>query len=123
LNAVSLVAPKSWTVDVDTIPDDVPAGRPAVLPAGTDPRRKFMDWLIVASIAAAVAVLTALGSWIQVARRPPRQPVSELETRRYRTDFAAEPSPSEQVRELVRRDPEAAASVLQRWAAQGGRVG
>jgi hypothetical protein len=126
VKAVNLVVPdpELWSVDVDTIPDGPPLGRPAVLPAGSDSRRKVMDWGIVASIAAAVAVLAALGSWIQLARHPARQPGPSPQTRRYRADFAGEPSSSERVRELVRRDPEAAASVLQRWiwAAQGGRV-
>ena len=49
-------------------------------------------------------------------------PGPALETRRYHVDTASEPGPSERVRELVRRDPEAAASVLQRWTGQGGRV-
>ncbi len=110
----------SWTVEVDTFPDG-PVGRPSVLP---DARRKATDWGIVAAVAAAVAftLLTALASWIQVARRPARLPETEGRTRRYRADSADEPNPSERVRELVRRDPEAAASVLQRWTAQGGRA-
>jgi hypothetical protein len=123
LKAVSLVVPASWAVDVDTIPDDVPPARPTVVP-GSDTRGMVMDWGIVASVAAAIAVVAALGSWIPVARRPPRpvEPAFEAQTRRYRADSAAEPGPSERVRELVRRDPEAAASVLQRWTAQGGPV-
>jgi flagellar biosynthesis/type III secretory pathway M-ring protein FliF/YscJ len=119
---VSLVVPASWKLDVDTIPDDVPLSRTAVLPAGPDSRRKMMDWGIVASIVAVVAVLTALASWFQVVRRPARLSAPEAEAAHYRADFAEEPHPSDQVRELVRRDPEAAASVLQRWIAQGGRV-
>ena len=117
IKLVRLEVPESWTVEVETFPDDWPLGRSAVLP---DARRKATDWGIVAVAAAAVALLTALASWIQVVRRPARIPELEVRTRRYRTDSANEPNPSERVRELVHRDPEAAASVLQRWTTQGG---
>jgi flagellar M-ring protein FliF len=55
-------------------------------------------------------------------RRPARSPEPAVHARRYRVDSGDEPNSSERVRELVRRDPEAAASVLQRWTMQGGRV-
>jgi len=119
---VKIVVPDSWTVDVFTIPDDVPLGRASVLAVGANARRKVTDWGIVAVIAAAVALVTALASWIQAVRRPIRLPEPEVHTRRYRVDSGDEPNPSDRVRELVRRDPEAAASVLQRWTTQGGRV-
>ena len=119
IKLVKMEVPDSWKVDVEMFPDDEPLGRPAILP---EARRKAMDWGIVAAVAAAVALLTALASWIQVVRRPARLPEMEARTRRYRADSADEPNPSERVRELVRRDPEAAASVLQRWTTQGGRV-
>jgi hypothetical protein len=123
VRAVRLDVPESWVVDVETIPDDVPPAETALLP-GPDSRRKVIDWGIVASVAAAVAVVAALGSWIQFARRPLRTVETRFETHtwRYRTDSEAESSSSERVRELVRRDPEAAASVLQRWTAQRERV-
>jgi hypothetical protein len=38
-------------------------------------------------------------------------------------DAGAGPGPSEKVRELIRLNPEAAASVLHRWTGQGGTVG
>jgi flagellar M-ring protein FliF len=119
---VKIVVPESWTVDVFTIPDDVPLGRAAVLQVGSNARRKVTDWGIVAVIAASVALLTALASWIQAVRRPARSPEPAVRARRYRVDSGDEPNSSERVRELVRRDPEAAASVLQRWTMQGGRV-
>ncbi len=123
VKAVRLVVPESWPVEVDTIADDLPMGRPVALPPASDTRRKVMDWGIVAAItAAAVAVVAALGSWIQVARRPTRHPEPAPPSRSCRADSGAESNPSERVRELVRRDPEAAASVLQRWAAQGGPI-
>jgi flagellar M-ring protein FliF len=119
---VKLVVPESWIVDVFTIPDDVPLGRPAVLPVGANARRKVTDWGVVAVVAAAVALVTALASWIQAVRRPARLPEPAVHGRRYRVDSGDAPNPSDRVRELVRRDPEAAASVLQRWTTQGGRA-
>jgi hypothetical protein len=113
---VKLEVPE-WRVEVDTFPDDAPVGRKAVL---ADARRKATDWGVVSAVAAVVALLTALASWIQVVRRPARLPEFESPGRRYRADTADASNPSERVRELVRRDPEAAASVLQRWATEGG---
>ncbi len=119
---IELVLPErgTWKVDVDTIPDELPIVRPAVLPYPAESRRKALDWGIVGAVGAAISILAAVGSWIQVARRSARPPRPEVETARYRTDLASEPGPSERVRELVRRNPEAAASVLQRWTVGGG---
>ncbi len=117
---VKPLIPESWTLDVDTIPDKVEA-RPA-LAAGPEHRRIAADWGIIGAVGASVALLLATGSWIQAARRPARAIGSPPTGRRYREDAADEPGPSERVRELVRRDPEVAASVLQRWATQGGRA-
>ncbi|MGP0066185.1 MAG: hypothetical protein ACLQGP_21610 [Isosphaeraceae bacterium] len=119
---VGMAVPDSWIVDVETFADDVPLGRPAILPAASDARRKVTDWGIVAVVAATAALVTALASWFQAVRRPVRTPEPEVHSRRYRVDSGDEPNPSDRVRELVRRDPEAAASVLQRWTTQGGRV-
>jgi flagellar M-ring protein FliF len=122
--AVGLATPsfEAWKVDIFTIPDEVSLSRPINLESTVDARRRVLDWGIVGTVVAVVSILAAVGSWIQVARRPmpTRGPV--LNSRRYHADSASEPGPSERVRELVRRDPEAAASVLQRWTAQGGHV-
>src|SRR5205085_195343 len=80
------VVPDTWTVEVDTIPDEVSVDRPAALPSGSESRRKVIDWGIVAVVAAALAVVTALGSWIQLARRPARPTEPAFDTRRYRGD-------------------------------------
>jgi flagellar M-ring protein FliF len=119
---VTMAVPESWKVEVETLVDDGPIGRQAVLSVGAEARRKATDWGIVAVVAAAVALVTALASWFQAVRRPARSPEPEVQTRRYRVDSGDEPNPSDRVRELVRRDPEAAASVLQRWTTQGGPV-
>ena len=122
--AVALVIPDagSWKVDVDTIPDQFSLSRPLVPPASADPRHRILEWGIAAGIGVAVLILGAVGSWIHVARRPARLPEPTVKTRRYHVDSASEPGPSERVRELIHRNPEAAASVLQRWVGQGGRA-
>jgi len=122
--AVGLVIPESesWKVDVDTLWDEMSLSRPVVLSSPSDPRRRFLDWGIVGAVGAAVSILAAVGSWIHVVRRPARLPEPALKSRRYHADTASEPGPSERVRELIRSNPEAAASVLQRWVGQGGGV-
>ncbi len=89
IKLVKMAVPESWTVDVETFPDDGPLGHRAVLP---DARRKATDWGIVAAVAAAAALLTALASWIQIVRRPARLPEMAVPTRRYRADSADEPT-------------------------------
>jgi flagellar M-ring protein FliF len=119
---VSLVLHDSpaWKLEIYTNPDDVDLGRRAKLASGSDQRRKALDWGLVGAGAAGVAILVAVASWIQAARAPGRRPEAVRGTRRYHVDSPTAPAPSERVRELVRRNPETAASVLQRWTAQGG---
>lgn len=120
---VHLVVPSSWGVLVDNFPDELPPARSAAtLPAGSEHRRIAADWGIVGVVAASVALVMAMGSWIHAARRPSRPSATFPAGRTYRPDAPDEPGPSERVRELVRRDPEAAASVLQRWVTEGART-
>jgi hypothetical protein len=72
-------------------------------------------------VGALVSILLIAASWMRIARKPPRRLVEPATTtRRYHIDSASQPSPSERVRDLIQRNPEAAASVLQRWVGQGG---
>jgi hypothetical protein len=121
-NIIGVVLPEQgmWKVDVDTIPDELPLVRPAVLPYPVESRKRALDWGIVGAIGAAISILAAVGSWVHIARRPARSPRTETNSSRFRADLASEPGPSERVRELVRRNPEAAASVLARWTVHGG---
>jgi hypothetical protein len=112
----------SWEVVIDTIPDDVPLALPAVLTSAVDPRRKLVDLGILGAVGLSVGVLIVVTTRIQVARRPARLPEPIHKTRRYHADSASDPGPSERVRELIRRNPEAAASVLQRWTGPGSRM-
>jgi flagellar M-ring protein FliF len=120
--AVGLITPasESWKIDVDMFIDEGSLNRPLAIRSPVDARRKALDWGIVGTVVAVVSILAAAGSWIKVARRPVVIAESAVTTRRYHVDSASEPGPSERVRELVRRNPEAAASVLQRWTGQGG---
>ena len=66
--AIRPLLPLTWMLKVATIPDELPATRPASLAGGSDRRRSAADWGIVGAVAAAVALLMAMGSWIQAAR-------------------------------------------------------
>ncbi len=116
---VRSMIPAEWSLLVETIPDELPTTRTLALSTGSEARRLAADWGVIGASAAAIAMVLALGSWIQAARRPVAS-LPATSGRRYREDAADEPGPSERVRELVRRDPEVAAGVLQRWATQGG---
>jgi hypothetical protein len=121
--AVALVLPASdsWKVDVDTIPDAPELSRPAILPGTPDSRHRFVEWGILGALGVGLSILAVAGSWIHMAKRPARLAEPAAKPRRYHVDSASTPSPSERVRELIERNPEAAASVLQRWVGQGGR--
>ena len=121
--ALNLLLPDadSWKVDVGTIPDDLSFSRPAILPGAGDSRHRFLEWGLVGAVAGGLSILAIAGSWIRMARRPARVSESSDRSRRYHAGSPLLPSPSERVRELIQRNPEAAASVLQRWVGQGGR--
>jgi hypothetical protein len=120
--AISLVIPESeaWKVEVDTFPDDVSLSRSVVLPSPAVPHLRVWDWGMVGAVGAAVSIVVAVGSWLQVARRPAGLSEASRHDGRQRVDAASTAGPAERVRELIRCNPEAAVSVLQRWAGQGG---
>jgi flagellar M-ring protein FliF len=121
--SVALLLPDadSWKVDFGMITDDLALSRPAVLPGATDSRHRILEWGMVGTLAAGLSVLAIAGSWIHLARRPARLPELSTRSQRFHAGSSLQPSPSERVRELIQRNPEAAASVLQRWVGQGGR--
>jgi hypothetical protein len=72
-----------------------------------------------------MVLLSALGVRVLAGRRPAgRRPAPTLPGH-YRSDAASEPGsgPAERVRELIRLNPEAAASVLHRWIGRGESLG
>lgn len=117
--AVGHVIPEtdSWKVDIDIIPDDVSRSQAPVVTSNDDPRRQVVEWGIVSAACAAVSILAAVGLWNHVVRRPTWPPEQTFKSHRYHVDSASDRGPSERVRELIRCNPQAAASVLQRWTA------
>ncbi len=121
--AVALLLPDSdsWKVEVGTFADDVAQSRATVLPDPSDSRQRLLEWGILGAVGGGLSILAIAGSVIHLARRPSRVPEQLAGSRRYHAGSVMQPSPSERVRELIQRNPEAAASVLQRWVGQGGR--
>jgi flagellar biosynthesis/type III secretory pathway M-ring protein FliF/YscJ len=128
--AVAIVIPpgRLGEVNVTTIADDLPPTSPPP-PANIDTRRSLSWWILAGIAGGATAAALALTFRLLAVRRPdvgtaPKQ--RERDDRgRYKIDEAAAvgPAPSERVRELIRQNPEAAASVLHRWTGQGGPIG
>jgi type III secretory pathway lipoprotein EscJ len=119
--AVTSAVPPPELEDIKISRIDVP-GRERPAPTGASSvaelRRISTWWVGVASgCAILVLALAAVGGRWLVVHRPAR-PLHAPHRRRSFTFDAA--GPAERVRELVRRDPEAAAGVLQRWIAAGG---
>lgn len=116
-----VLPPGTFEVSIATIPDDVPLRDPLVAPVVPEGRR-WPSWAIPAAAGGAVAaVLLVVGLRWVATRRPRGAPAAE--TLRGRYDTEAGPGHSERVRELIRHNPKAAASVLHRWIGQGGHAG
>jgi hypothetical protein len=116
---VPLSGPAAWKATVDIIQDEIPAeDSPAVPPS--ERRLPALDWRIAAALGAMAVALVGLGSWALHARRPSGRVESAPIRLRYEAGTSGPPGPSERVREFVRRNPEAAVSVLERWTGQGG---
>ncbi|MGA8350575.1 MAG: hypothetical protein WB773_22480, partial [Isosphaeraceae bacterium] len=119
---VPLSGPSAWKTTIDMIPDEVPLQRPPVVSPPSDARRIALDWGIAGAMGALAAALVTLGSWILSTRRPSVLPAAAPSKLRYHEGSSLTPGPSERVREFVRRNPESAVSVLERWTSQGGDV-
>jgi hypothetical protein len=104
----------------------VDAPPPAPLPPipTHSPPRKARPWWTPAAVGGgvvAVASLVAAGRLLSQRRPSPGPPRARRRERFDRED--AGPGPAERVRAFVRRNPDAAAGVLQRWIGQGGHAG
>ena len=121
---IALVVPQSgpgsWKTTIDVIPDEVPLDRPPAVRSPVDTRRVALDWGIAGAMGAMAAVLVMTGSWILSARRSSGRPETVKRGLRRHGGSAGAPGPSERLREFVRRNPESAVSVLERWTSQGG---
>ena len=119
---VAHVVPKGELGGVDVVRIDPPAGAPAEVPVYAEPHRFEPGW-VLAAVGGALTVLAGvvvLGGML-AGRRPSARPDRRRAAARVREEAPGpRPAPSERVRELVRRDPVAAAGVLQRWIGQRG---
>jgi len=124
--AVKYVVPPAEAGEtvVDTLPD--PSGTKTTLEAPAVPEnRSAPSWWILAGVSGAVvAMMLVVGFRVFATRRPARATVAEPDRGRYEREDPGESrsAPSERVRELIRRNPEAGASVLNRWIGQGGHA-
>ncbi|WP_406698729.1 flagellar biosynthesis/type III secretory pathway lipoprotein [Singulisphaera sp. Ch08] len=123
--AVGYVLPTgTFELLVDTIPDEVVLRDPLVAPAVPETRR-IPSWWIPAGVGGGVAgLLLIVGLRLLATRRPRRALAAEPARIRFAVEADSETTPgaSERVRELIRHNPEAAASVLNRWIGQGGHA-
>ncbi|GAC1469388.1 MAG: hypothetical protein NVSMB9_13160 [Isosphaeraceae bacterium] len=114
-------------VVVSTFPDELPDRDTPVPPGAGDGHRALSWWVPVGAAAGASASLVSIAFGVLAARRPALRPAARPrdDRGRYKIDAASDagPGPSERVRELIRLNPEAAASVLRRWTGgQGGSI-
>jgi hypothetical protein len=117
---VPMSGPLAWKTTIDLIPDDFPSGRPPIVSPSPDSRRLAIDWGIAGAMGAMAAALVTLGVWVVSVRRPSGRIEAASGGVGLRYDRAAATiAPSERVREFVRRNPESARSVLERWTSHG----
>jgi type III secretory pathway lipoprotein EscJ len=111
-------------VKIDTIADELPARPKAPVPVAPVAREARWVWLLTGVLAGVAVTLVPLGLHLAAARRPAPRPARGADLGWFHVDETGEagPGPSERVRELIRLNPEAAASVLTRWTGQGGPV-
>jgi flagellar M-ring protein FliF len=119
---VPLSGPSAWSTKIDMIPDELPLQRPPVVAPLFDARRIAVDWGIAGVMGALAAALVMFASWILSPRRASALPAAAPRKVLYHEGSSLTPGPSERVREFVRRNPESAVSVLERWTSQGGDV-
>ncbi len=121
-SAVSMMfAPKEGDVHIDMIPDEIEPLLATGLTAASDERRVAPWWLPVGAMVAAGLVLSFAAVGARSLRRPALRSIVPAPHARFDAAEIAGPGPSERVRDLIRRNPTAAAGVLQRWIGQGGR--
>jgi hypothetical protein len=116
---VPMSGPGAWKATIDMIQDETPLNRPTAIPTAHEARHVAVDWGIAGAMGAMAAALVTLGSWILGVRRPVGRFESALGGPRYHRGGSAKTAPSERAREFVRRNPESAVSVLERWTSQG----
>ncbi len=121
---VQYIVPEADPVDweptlVEVLPDGIP-GDHAPATVGASSRRTGREWAMAGAAGAAAASLVAFGTWVFGSRPAPRRASPSRGDLRYHRGTAGAPAPTERVLEFVRRNPETAFSVLNRWTSQGG---
>ena len=105
---------------IDRIDDLVPT-KPTVPVSENELIRTLVQaWWPPALVAGLVTALFLTGGRLVASRWPATRPVRPAPAGGFEAGDAS--GPNERVRDLVRLDPEAAAGVLHRWIAQGGRT-
>lgn len=124
-NVVRLVCSEVESTDweppiIDVIPDEVPTLPAPMVADAARSRRMLKDWATAGAAGATAAALVALGTWLFGSRRSTRRDEPSFgRIRRHRGSPGA-PPPTERVLEFVRRNPESAFGVLNRWTNSGG---
>ena len=128
--AVRHVLPPDQLIEpvvISTIPDEAPTRLPTPAPQVESDARRLILWGVPAGFAAAALAGGLTAAFVMASRRPALRAVAPPrdDHGRYKIDEPSDsgPGPSERVRELIRLNPEAAASVLHRWTGQGGTLG
>jgi len=124
-NVVRVVCSEADSTDweppiIDVIPDAVPDFHAGTTVAdGARSRRLVKDWATAGAAGATAAALVAMGTWIFGRQSTRRHEPSRGRIRRH-PGSAGAPPPTERVLEFVRRNPESAFGVLNRWTSPGG---
>lgn len=100
---------------------DAPPAAPSPEPPAHQAPRKVRPWWTPAAVGGGVSFVAALvaAGRLLAQRRPSPRPARARRRERFDREDAG-PGPAERVRAFVRRNPDAAAGVLQRWIGQGG---
>jgi hypothetical protein len=110
----------AWKVDIDLIPDKLPPRdlTATAVPSGSG--RLALNWNNLGALGAIAVVIALTATCVILARRPSPTSLTVPRGTRFDAGTIATAGPSERVREFVKRNPESAVSVLERWTSQGG---
>lgn len=124
-NVVRLVCSETESIDwepsiIDGIDDELPGLPARAIADAARSRRMVKDWATAGAAGAMAAALVALGTWVFGGRRSTRRREPSLGRIRRHKGTAGAPPPTERVLEFVRRNPDSAFGVLNRWTNSGG---
>ena len=96
------------------------AAVPPPFPSGSTTTIRVPSWLAPAAAVSAVVLVVMIGVFWNYAAKRPASRASVVPRSHIDLVSPSDSAPSSRVRDLVRRDPAAAAGVLGRWIGQGG---